>query len=93
MLWHKLWHSKFHNDEIEKNEYIHFNGCKVHCVSNKNNLLCASGYTYVMMLIVDKIWRKPLNWSKYGKIRHIITWGKGLKGQDFLLWNHKSKRH
>jgi len=31
-----------------------FNGCKMHCIGNKNNLLCMNGYTYVVMLIMDK---------------------------------------
>jgi hypothetical protein len=28
---------------------------------------------------------KTISLSKYGKIRHIITWGKGSKGQDFFI--------
>jgi hypothetical protein len=31
-----------------------FNGCKMHCIGNKNNLLCMNGYTYVVMLTMDK---------------------------------------
>ncbi len=31
------------------------------CVKNNYNLfLCLNGYTYVMMFIVDKMWKKPL---------------------------------
>ncbi len=26
----------------------------------KNSLLCVNGYTYVMVLIVNNMWRKPL---------------------------------
>jgi hypothetical protein len=29
-------------------------------IGNKNELLCMNGYTYVVMLIVDKTWKKPL---------------------------------
>ncbi len=38
---------------------IHFNGGKMFHISNKN-LLYMNGYTYVVMLIVDKKWKKPL---------------------------------
>ncbi len=30
------------------------------CVKKNYNLLCLNGYTYVMMLIMDKMWKKPL---------------------------------
>jgi hypothetical protein len=29
-------------------------------IGDKNGLLCMNGYTYVMTLIMDKMWRKPL---------------------------------
>ncbi len=35
-------------------------GVKVCCIGNRNDLLGVNGYTYVMMLIVNKMWRKSL---------------------------------
>jgi hypothetical protein len=39
---------------------FHFNGCKI-CHINKKNLLYVNKYTHVMMLVMDKKWKKPLN--------------------------------
>jgi hypothetical protein len=61
MLWCKLklWHLKFHQHEtLRKN--LHFNGCKVCCISNKNNFVHVNIHTYAMKLMLDKTWKKPL---------------------------------
>jgi hypothetical protein len=44
----------------------HFNGCKVSCIGNKCNMLCATGYTYVTMLIMDNKWKNHQNIFWFG---------------------------
>jgi hypothetical protein len=34
---------------------MYLNGCKLCHICNKNNFLCVNAFTYVMMLIVNKI--------------------------------------
>jgi hypothetical protein len=50
----KTMHLSFITMKPPKNP--HYNGCKVCCIGNKNNLLCVNGYTYVMLLIMYKLW-------------------------------------
>jgi hypothetical protein len=52
---------------------IQFNGCQMCCMGNNSNLLCVNGYTYVMTLIVDKKWKKPLK-HFCGVVRRIICY-------------------
>lgn len=49
-----LWCARSHHNET--------NGCKLGHIGNKNNLLCMNGYTYVVMLIVNKTSWKPLEY-------------------------------
>jgi hypothetical protein len=61
----KLWHLKFHHNESPQ-KHCHFNGCNVSCIGNKCNMLCANGYTYVVMLIMDNKWKNHHNLFWFG---------------------------
>jgi hypothetical protein len=47
--------------KMKKNKNPHFIECKMCCLRNKNNLSYINGYIYVMMLIVDNIWKESLD--------------------------------
>ncbi len=47
--------------KVKKIKNPHSNECKMCCIGNKNNLSCINRYIYVMMLIVDNIWKESLD--------------------------------
>jgi hypothetical protein len=63
-----------HNEHIVAfGAYTYFNGCKMCYIGNKNNLSCVNGYTYVVMLIMYKLYLEHIHNSMGAKCVILVT--------------------
>jgi hypothetical protein len=72
--------------------HIYFSGQKVWHIDNKNNMLCMNAFTYVMTLIMDKTWKKPLEHFCGLGMWFFVTF-LNIKNNNFHANEQHSKLH